>query len=288
MIEVSVPVRIDISPGWTDAEPFCSSFGGAVLNAAISLRAKVVLAGNKLISSLEKIPSESGLGTSGAVRAAYLVAVAPSLARNKTELIKKVHEFENKILEEHAGLQDQAAAIFGGVNFWRFSSRKIERKPLAKRVADELEGRIALLYTGEKHLSYNVHKKVYSSRNYARALPKLKKLKKISERMFSSINKQNPNWESFAELMNLAWSVEKTLYNGIETQRMRKLRARLGELFLSARATGAGGGGSMIFFTTKEKLPKLKQALKKESKQMPNSCLINFRFDHKGMIVKRA
>ena len=121
MIKVTAPVRIDISAGWSDAVPFVNEFGGAVLNAAINLRVAATLTNGKLISSLEKVPGHSGLGTSGAIRTAYLVAANPSLMDiSKNELIKRVHTFENAIVGQRAGFQDQAATVYGGVNYLVF------------------------------------------------------------------------------------------------------------------------------------------------------------------------
>ena len=120
MIKVTAPVRIDISAGWSDADPFRGQFGGAVLNAAITLRVSGILDNNKLTTSLEKVPAASGLGTSGALRTAYLVIANPSLIENKMELVKRVNTFENAIVGQRAGFQDQCAAIFGGVNYWDF------------------------------------------------------------------------------------------------------------------------------------------------------------------------
>lgn len=39
-VEVKLPVRINLAGGWTDTPPYCNEQGGAVLNAAISLRGK--------------------------------------------------------------------------------------------------------------------------------------------------------------------------------------------------------------------------------------------------------
>ena len=95
---MTAPVRIDISAGWSDADPFRGQFGGAVLNAAIDLRVKGTLGNGKLITSLEKVPAASGLGTSGALRTVYLVAANPELIDKKMELVKRVNILENAII----------------------------------------------------------------------------------------------------------------------------------------------------------------------------------------------
>src|SRR3990167_9332176 len=143
MLRVTCPARIDISAGWSDAAPFVNEFGGAVLNAAISRRVSATLEHGKLINSLDEVPGHSGLGTSGALRAAYLVAANPKLINKKIELIKRVHTFENAIVGQRAGYQDQAAAIFGGVNYWEFTGAdRIRRIGIDKNKAEHLHDRL--------------------------------------------------------------------------------------------------------------------------------------------------
>src|SRR3989338_7344381 len=151
MIKVTAPVRIDISAGWSDADPFKHEFGGAVLNAAINLRVAGVLGKGKLITDLQKVPAASGLGTSGALRSVYLVASNPSLIKNKLDLIRRVNIFENAIVGQRAGYQDQAAAIFGGVNYWEFTGAdRIRRIGIDKNKAEHLHDRLVLVYTGNR------------------------------------------------------------------------------------------------------------------------------------------
>jgi len=151
MIKVTAPVRIDISAGWSDADPFRHEFGGAVLNAAIDLRVAVSIKGNVLVSSLEGVPANSGLGTSGAIRTAYLVGVNPNLIKDKVNLVQRVNTFENAIIGQRAGLQDQCAAIFGGVNYWEFKrDGKLKQVSIPKSKAKHLYDRLVLVYTGER------------------------------------------------------------------------------------------------------------------------------------------
>ena len=34
--DVMVPVRVDLSGGWTDVNPYCTDFGGEVINFTIN------------------------------------------------------------------------------------------------------------------------------------------------------------------------------------------------------------------------------------------------------------
>jgi len=280
MIKVTAPVRIDISAGWSDADPFRSDFGGAVLNAAINLRVNGILDKGKLTTSLEKVPSNSGLGTSGALRAVYLVASNPSLIKNKVELIKRVNTFENAIVGQRAGFQDQAAAIFGGVNFWEFrKDGSIKRFPVSKNKAEHFCRRAVLVFTGDRHLSSNVHEKVFENGNYIKRIYQIKRMSVIAKEMY----KDFANESRMAELMNETWMLQKTLHKDMESASMEKLVGICNDCYLAARATGAGGGGCMLFYIKPEKKRTFIRMIKELAKQRKGMRILPFDIDYKGI-----
>ena len=138
-MKVNAPVRIDISAGWPDSDPYRKDFGGAVLNAAINLRVKAEF-DRKLVTGLGEAEDYNGLGASGAVDAAWLVTKNPTLITDKLDLIRSVWQLQNKIIRQRGGLQDQAAAVYGGVNLWEFGSGpgeecSIKRTPISPKKA---------------------------------------------------------------------------------------------------------------------------------------------------------
>lgn len=285
MIKVTCPVRIDISAGWSDAAPFVTEFGGAVLNAAIDQRISATLKDGKLISSLEKVPGHSGLGTSGALRTAYLVAANPKIAKDKIDLIKRVHTFENAIVGQRAGYQDQAAAIFGGVNYWEFSKNgSISRTPIPKAEAKHLQDRLVLIFTGEGHISGSVHEKVFEGRRFIKFIPQIDRMRVIAKIMKKRIG----NERKMAALINETWELQKHLHKHMETSAMKKIQKACKDCYLACRATGAGGGGCMLFYTKPEWKPNLIKKLKASKDVCKDFRVIPFKFDYKGLeIIKK-
>jgi len=284
MLRVTCPVRIDISAGWSDAKPFVNEFGGAVLNAAISHRVSATLKDGKLINSLEKIPGHSGLGTSGALRTAYLVAANPKLITNKMELIKRVHSFENAIVGQRAGYQDQAAAVFGGVNYWEFRKNgSIHREPLTKNQVKHLHERLVLVFTGEGHISASVHEKVFEGRRFIKFIPEIDRMRSIALLMKKNID----NEKKMAVLINETWSLQKKLHEQMETPAMKKILDYCKRNYLAARATGAGGGGCLLFYTRPEWRNSLIKEIKQLEKQLKNLKLIEFEFDFEGIKLEK-
>lgn len=284
MLKITAPVRIDISAGWSDADPFRSEFGGAVLNAAINLRVKATLEHGKLTTSLEGIPGHSGLGTSGALRAVYLAAANPSLLKNKMELVKRVHTFENAIVGQRAGFQDQAAAVFGGVNYWEFrkdNSIHEIKIPLGK--AQNLYNHLILVFTGEGHLSADVHEKVFESRRYIKFIPEINRMKILAAEMTRNI----ANEKKMTLLIKETWTLQKCLHKAMETSLMQKIQKKCNGHFLAVRATGAGGGGCLLFYTKPEWKPLLIEKINLLKKEIPKIKVLPFKFDYNGIELTR-
>jgi len=282
MIKVTAPVRIDISAGWSDADPFRGQFGGAVLNAAINLRVSGVLDDKKLVTCLEKVPAASGLGTSGALRTVYLVAANPSLADDKIELIKRVNLFENAIVGQRAGFQDQCAAVFGGVNYWEFhKGGSIHKKEISKTKMKHLFNRLVLVYSGDRHLSSDIHRDVFTGKRYMKHIFAIQRMKEIAKEMRKNIASE----KKMAELINETWMLQKSLHKGMETEAMRRIQKVAEGNYLACRATGAGGGGCMIFYTQNKK--KLVKILKNADGKLPKMKVIDFEFDYKGLKVEK-
>lgn len=284
MIKVTAPVRIDISAGWSDADPFRHEFGGAVLNGAINWRVSGILNSGKLCTLLGKVPSNSGLGTSGALRTAYLVTSNPSLIKDRMELINRVNMFENAIVGQRAGFQDQAAAIFGGVNYWEFKANgKIQRKEVEKAKVKHLRERLVLVFAGGRHLSSDIHEIVFRPQNFMKHVEDIDSMKKIAKKMFSNIN----NERMMGKLISETWDLQRKLHSRIETDNMRKLIKIADGYHLGARATGAGGGGCMIFYCKdNEDKQELMKRFVVHGKKIEGMRVLPFEFDFSGIQVE--
>ena len=278
-ILVTAPVRIDISGGWPDSDPYRNDFGGVVINGAINLRVSGTLDNINLETSLVNVPKSSGLGTSGALRAVYLAAANPSLLKDKYDLIKRVYAFENTVIGLRAGFQDEAASIFGGVNFWTFGTNgSIRRFPIEKSQALHFQERCILIYTGQIHLSANIHDAVFGPKNYETNILKIDRMKEIANEMKENFVDE----KKMAELINETWKLQKDLHDSIETEVMKLLQEMMREKYLACRATGAGGGGCMIFYTNKKK-EFIDEFEKIKGKVNDKIKIIPFEFDFEGI-----
>ncbi len=281
MKKVSAPVRIDISAGWSDADPFRREFGGAVLNLAIDTRVSAYFKNRDLIVSLGEVPSNSGLGTSGALRTVFLLASNPDLISDKIDLIKRVNVLENAIIGQRAGFQDQAAAIFGGANFWEFKKDGgIKRTEVAKIKAEHFLRRCVLVYTGKSHLSANVHQKVFEGKGFMKFIPVMEEMKEIARKMFKFLDSE----KEMANLMGRTWQLQKMLSKSMESEEMKVLQEIAYGNYSACRCTGAGGGGCMIFYTDRKE--KLRGIFRNAEKKIKGMRVIDFKIDYRGVEIE--
>lgn len=279
-IEVTAPVRIDISAGWSDANTFKDDFGGAVLNGAINWRVKGTLKHGKLTTSLEKVPANSGLGTSGALRTVYLVCSNPNLLKNKNELIKRVNIFENAIVGQRAGFQDQAAAVYGGVNYFEFKKDgAIAHEKIVKSDVYHLQDRLLLVYTGEGHISANVHQKVFESRAYVRYVPVINRMRVLALKMYHDVG----NERKMACHIQETWELQKRLHKEMETPVMKAIQEACGDCMLAGRATGAGGGGCFLLYMKPSMRRTATLRINQLRKQFKGMKILPFEFCYRGI-----
>ena len=83
--EVIVPVRVDLAGGWTDVNPYCTDFGGEVVNFTINKYIHATMekdeSGRIKVEYSSEVPSGSGLGTSGALNVGLIATI---LGHNKS------------------------------------------------------------------------------------------------------------------------------------------------------------------------------------------------------------
>lgn len=147
--------------------PLDSRFG--LVFAAVSYAAVEGVA----ITLAHEAPPYAGLGGSGTLMVAVLGALMAASARlrgerfdasdeaTRTEIVALAHHLEDGLHFSNTGMQDQAAAAFGGVHRWEW--RYAEVPPFRRKRLVPVEGhgvlaeRIAVAYVGAAHDSSDVN-----------------------------------------------------------------------------------------------------------------------------------
>jgi D-glycero-alpha-D-manno-heptose-7-phosphate kinase len=202
------------------------------------------------------IPSRSGMGSSSSFVVGLLNALNEfnNKKLNKLSLAAESINFEQKILKECVGSQDQVACAFGGFNSIAFNkggSFKISKIDNSKKFQKKLINNLVLLYTGKQRTAEVIAKKFVDKI----ATKKYRELRSILECVSLAkdmINKMQI--KEFGLLLDESWKMKKKLHKNVsnyEIDNCYNLAKKNGAL--GGKILGAGGGGCFLFFVPIEK-----------------------------------
>jgi D-glycero-alpha-D-manno-heptose-7-phosphate kinase len=199
-------------------------------------------------------PPASGLGSSAALGVAAMAALARFSGRNLLphEVARESQLLEVEQLKLEAGVQDQLASAYGGVNFMEveYPSARVMPLALAPAVQFELEDRFVLVYTGKSHFSSGMHQKVIAEAAQHRTDFESLAAAAVAgkEALLAG------NLHAFADAMNANWEAQKRLHPDITTPEIEALHAAAFEAgAIGFKANGAGGGGTVTILADREK-----------------------------------
>ena len=211
------------------------------------------------------LPSRSGMGSSssfvvGLINILYKIN---GLNIDKKNLSKKSIVFEQSILNETVGSQDQISASFGGFNSIIFRKRGdfLVKKFLNINQMHKLSKNLVLIYTGKQRTAKHIAKSYVS------------KLSRSKEReMYAILNQvnsakkylKNNDLDSFGDLLNENWMIKRELSNKVTNSKINEIyKIAIDSGALGGKLLGAGGGGFLLFYIKSKNLKILKRKLYK-------------------------
>lgn len=197
-------------------------------------------------------PNRSGLGGSGVVAVAVLAAINAVLpeagvaAFTKHEIALITHSVEDGLRYSHTGLQDQCAALFGGINFWQWNYDVLDthftRLSIdSQEVIDAVSDRLVIAYIGVPHYSSRVNAEQVEGLLNGRFLEHWLRINSLTRAAFFKLG--NAEWSELISIIN----EETSLRSEIAPSRITPLGEALQTLAhgseASFAAAGAGNGG---------------------------------------------
>ncbi len=234
-------------------------FQAAVRQSEIPLSTSVPMYGttNRRVELLvsSDAPPGSGLGTSAAlgVAAVGVLALAqerPLLAHEAAELAQLLETLELKL---ECGVQDQAAAAYGGVSYLEIEYPDFRRHevPISTTTRCELERRLVLIYTGTSHFSSDVHEKVIAESQAGRNEDHFRELTQCALSGRDAL--AHGDLEKFGIAMERNWTAQKALHPDITSPEIEALYDMAhGYKAVGFKANGAGGGGTVTVLASPE------------------------------------
>ena len=198
------------------------------------------------------LPARSGMGSSSVFVVGLMKALLALKKKNisKEILAKKSINFEQNILNEIVGAQDQTAASYGGFNKIQFFKNKTKVVQLdLKKNLNKLNENLLLIYTGIQRNAQD-----YAS-DYVKKIDNTKKanIKKIIDQaVLAEKLLKKGDIDNFGSLLHEAWVEKKLLsrnISNIKLDELYNLARKYGAL--GGKLLGAGGGGFFLFYMKK-------------------------------------
>ena len=223
------------------------------------------------------LPARSGMGSSSC----FVVGLMKALYKIKNteisniDLTKRSIYFEQNIMNEIVGSQDQVVATYGGFNkiiFNKNGSINIKKIKFKKNLK-LLNRNLVLIYTGINRTAH------YIAQKYVRKLTSTKK--NYINKIVSYVDQgekilKSGNIDDFGRLLNEAWQEKKKLSNEISNRKIDELyNDALKYGALGGKLLGAGGGGFLLMY--------MKENAKRDFfKKFKNSINVPFKFSSNG------
>ena len=197
------------------------------------------------------LPSRSGMGSSSV----FVVGLMNLLYNfqgkkiEKKQLAKKSIYFEQSVLRETVGSQDQIASVYGGFNKIKFKTNgdfSVEKINLNGNNMARLNKNLLLIYTGYKRTAHDIAKSYVNKLKSAKEKNILKILSFVEEGK-QILKKGDLN--DFGKLLHEAWLEKKDLSSAISNSSIDDIyNIAIKNGALGGKLIGAGGGGFFLFY----------------------------------------
>lgn len=204
------------------------------------------------VNLYSQVPGGSSTGTSAAITVALVGALDALTDGRMTpyEIARKAHEVETDHLKLQSGIQDQLAAVYGGICYiqmHQYPHASVSHIDIPNAVWWELESRLALVYLGKPHVSSDVHQTVIRdlSQEGTRRQETLETLRHIPEAGRDAL--YTGNLHAFGRAMSANTAAQEDLHPGLVSDTARQVIAVAREHgALGWKINGAGGEGGSI------------------------------------------
>ncbi len=205
--------------------------------------------GFRMNSEVTNVPKGSGLGTSSILSGACVKALLEfvGIEYTNSDLYNKVLCME-QIMATGGGWQDQVGGLTNGIKFitstpginQKVNVRNVEISPETRQ---ELNERLALIYTGQRRLARNLLRDVVGRYvgNEPDALFALNEIQRVAALMKFELERGHV--DDFAKLLDYHWSLSKKVDEGSSNTLIDQIFDSIEDLIDGKLVCGAGGGG---------------------------------------------
>jgi D-glycero-alpha-D-manno-heptose-7-phosphate kinase len=217
------------------------------------------------ISTVGDHPASTGLGSSSSFAVGLLNALHAHKGERVTagQLAEEASHIEIDVLGEPIGKQDQYAAAFGGVNFFRFSpGGGVTVEPLrpAKGTLSGLFDHMLMFWTGHQRDAGVVLTE--QKANTSRKLESLQEMRDHAHELQDLMSNGPVDPARVGRILDHGWQLKRGLASTITTDQIDQWYHRAMEAGADGgKLCGAGGGGCILFIADPERQDSVREAL---------------------------
>lgn len=217
------------------------------------------------ISTVGDHPASSGLGSSSAFAVGLLNALHAYRGERVTagQLAEEASHIEIDVLGQPIGKQDQYAAAFGGVNFFRFNpGGGVTVEPLrpSQGALATLFEHMLMFWTGHQRPAGAVLQEQQS--NTASKLDSLLAMRNDARELHDLMSNGSIDPGLVGQILDHGWQLKRSLASTITNESIDGWYRRAIEAGASGgKLCGAGGGGCILFVVPPEHQDAVREAL---------------------------
>lgn len=229
------------------------------------------------------LPAKSGLGSSSSLAVNILKAMNFLFDFNikKKEIAEEAIRFEQKVMRENVGCQDQYFAAYGGFNKIKFNKNGnivVEKIKISKKNLKKFEKGLFLIHTGKSRFSSEISAQTKS--NISSKYKELNEIKNFVNLFEKEIIKDKLSLSEIGNLLNESWKYKKSLASSIDNNKSSEIINYVKKLgAYGCKVIGAGGGGFILVICEESNQKKIFETFKKH-------VLVKFKLDAVSPEVK--
>jgi len=199
-------------------------------------------------------PPKSGLGGSSTALVALIKALcrldylANQKKRSSREILHLAYHLEDAMGDGKCGMQDQGAALYGGVNLWTWSygSTRVpfKRQALLRgQGTKELARHILVAYSGKSHVSRRTNRKWIKEFLDGRTRKGWIRVNHLCKEFADALEMMD--WKAAGHIMRMEMAIRRQITPDSLTPLTRRLISQAEKMGCGARFAGAGAGGAV-------------------------------------------
>lgn len=237
-------------------------------------------------------PVKSALGGSSTALIALLKALSKAetlLGRKKLSRRRLLHlgfHIEEAVSRGKCGIQDQAAAAYGGMNLWRWRygdgrSPFLRERLLAPTGWKSLSSSLLVAYSGKSHVSLRTNRFWVDDFLAGKTRSGWIKVNEIVNTMAEAIKRAD--WNKAARLLNAEMAIRREITPDALIPLTAKMIDQAEDIGCGARFAGAGAGGSVWALGAVKKIRELKKIWKLTLDPVKNGKILDCAVDPMGV-----